>query len=129
MESYNLFYDDFRHPQDAFNIWKDTDFLKLDWIVVRSHNEFKEAIENNLKDDKWPSIISFDHDIVDEHYDMDFSDMNYHKTTHPTGYHTAIWLVEFCKENELDLPAFKVHSQSPSGKRNIIKVLEGFAKK
>ena len=124
--NYNIFLDDFRQPVDAFNIWKDTDFLKLEWIVVQSHDEFVKLVTKNLLEGKWPKTIAFDHDLHDEHYDMDFSDMNYLKTNMPTGYHTAKWLVEFCKSNSLDLPAFKVHSQSPSGRRNITKVLEDF---
>jgi hypothetical protein len=129
MESYNLFLDDFRHPYDAFNIWKDTDFLKLEWVTVQTHDEFVKLVTKNFSEGKWPAIISFDHDLHDEHYDMDFSDMNYLKTNVDTGYHTAKWLVEFCKSNSLDLPAFKVHSQSTSGRRNITAVLEKFANK
>jgi hypothetical protein len=125
--SYNIFLDDFRHPYDAFNIWKDTDFLKLKWVIVRSHDEFAKTITDRHSNGEWPAIIAFDHDLSDEHYDMDFSDMNYLKTTIPTGYHSAEWLIDFCVQNNLDLPGFKVHSQSTSGRKNITDVLEKFS--
>lgn len=124
MEFYNIFLDDFRHPYDAFNIWKDTDFLQLKWTIVRSHDEFVSTIKKEYANNKFPSLIAYDHDLADEHYDMDFSDMNYLKTNVPTGYHSAKWLIEFCELNNLEFPAYKVHSQSSSGRRNITAVLE-----
>lgn len=126
MENYNIFLDDFRHPYDAFRILNDTDFLQLKWVVVRSHDEFIKLIKDKHSFGDWPYVIAFDHDLHDEHYDMNFSDMNYLKTSVPTGYHSAKWLIDFCVENNLELPNFKVHSQSSSGRRNITQILDEF---
>lgn len=130
MIKYNLFLDDFRIPQDAFNIWKDSDFLKLEWVTVRSHEDFIIYITTGLLEGKWPSIISFDHDLADEHYAIgekkNYQYFDYSLITIPTGMQSAQWLVKFCKENNLQLPAFKVHSQSTIGKKNITKELESF---
>lgn len=129
-QSFNLFLDDFRHPYDAFNIWKDTDFLKLKWVIVRSHDEFIKIITNRFSDGEWPEIISFDHDLDDEHYEIGektgYKEFDYSLTKIPTGFHTAQWIVNFCKENDIDLPKFKVHSQSTVGRQNITTVLEEF---
>lgn len=131
MESYHLFLDDFRHPYDAFNLWKDTDFLQLKWIVVRSHDEFVKTITNYFSEGKWPDMISYDHDLSDEHYKIGektgYKEFDYSLITIPTGFQSAQWLIEFCKEKNLDLPSFKVHSQSTAGRRNITKVLEDFS--
>ncbi len=128
--SYHLFLDDFRHPYDAFNIWKDTDYLKLKWIVVQTHEEFVNTITNKFSNDEWPAIISLDHDLADEHYEIGektgYKEFDYSLTIIPTGFHSAQWLIQFCKENNLDLPKFKVHSQSTVGRENITSILEEF---
>lgn len=127
---YNLFLDDFRSQIDAFQLSKDTDYLKMKWIIVRSHDEFVKSITKYFSEDKCPAIVSFDHDLADEHYTIGektgYKEFDYSLVTIPTGYHSAQWLIEFCKTNNLDFPAFKVHSQSTVGRNNIIKLLEDF---
>jgi hypothetical protein len=131
MEPYNLFLDDFHHPYDSFNIWKDSDYLKLKWITARSHDEFVKIITTKFSDGEWPTLISWDHDLSDEHYEIGektgYKEFDYSLTTIPTGFHSAQWLIQFCKENNLDLPKFKVHSQSTIGRENINKILNEFA--
>src|SRR3972149_5431498 len=131
MDSLHIYLDDFRHPYDAFNILKDTDYLKLKWVVVRSHDEFVKTITNFFSEGKWPAIISFDHALDDEHYTIGektgYKEFDYSLTTIPTGFHSAQWIIEFCKTNNLNLPAFKVHSQSTAGRKNITAILEEFS--
>lgn len=55
---YSLFLDDIRILCDAFNYTKNTRYLKLEWIVVRSYDELvKYVIENSVS-----NVVSFDHD-------------------------------------------------------------------
>ena len=128
---YNIFLDDFRHPYDAFNIWKDSMFLKLKWEIVRTHDEFVKTITENLANGRWPNMISYDHDLDPEHYDIgeksNFDEFDYSLTDIPTGYHTAKWLIEFCKANNLHLPSFTVHSQNKIGRKNIMDVLTEYS--
>lgn len=125
---YNIFLDDFRMPVDAFNYTKDTDFLKLDWIIVRSYDEFvNKIIEVGFQN---CSIISLDHDLSDSdgHYGHTSGEIPYDDFKEKTGYHCAQWLIDYCLDNNQKLPICKVHSMNPVGKKNIIELLNNFLK-
>lgn len=100
-----MYLDDLRNPIEEF------DFL------VRNYDE---AI-TTIKEHGVPNFISFDHDLgVD-------SEDNLLKS----GYDLAKWLVDSDLDNDYKLPdnfSFKVHSQNPVGKQNIISLLEGYLK-
>lgn len=124
-----LFLDDIRIPKDAIGLvpsnmnqmyWND------DWDLVRNYTEFCDYIQSN----GLPEFISFDHDLSDEHYNDLFSNENwikddndinlkYDEYKEKTGYECAKWLVDWCLENEKQLPNFIVHSANPVGKKNI----------
>ena len=124
-----LFLDDIRIPKDAIGLvpsimnqmyWND------DWDLVTNYSEFCNHIQSN----GLPEFISFDHDLSDEHYNDLFSDKNwikddnditlkYDEYSEKTGYECAKWLVDWCLENEKQLPNFIVHSANPVGKKNI----------
>ena len=126
MKRYNLFLDDFRYPSDAFSYTHDIVFNKLDWEIVRSHNEFISHIEKNFKEGKFPELIAFDHDLDDAHYEHLKGEFPYEGVKEKTGFHSAKWLIDFCIDNNLKLPDFRVHSMNPVGKENIKKLLENF---
>jgi len=68
-----------------------------------------------------PNYISFDHDLGID------SQGNLLKN----GYDLAKWLVKSDLNNNYKIPfnfSFKVHSQNPIGKENIISLLEGYLK-
>ncbi len=115
--SYNLFLDDVREPMCL----KDT----RTWEVVRSYNEFVDKI----KKDGLPRFISFDHDLANAQYPVRGEDftlpIDYSKGRYGqnTGYHCAVWLTNFCKENKLPLPDWQVHSLNPVGRVNIAQLL------
>lgn len=126
---YNVFLDDERTLEMGFYCTHDTDFLKLDWDIVRSYDEFVNLIYKRYNDDmSFPSLISFDHDLADAHYEFQSKDIPYDDLDEKTGYHCAKWLVDFCMDNDLELPNFKVHSQNTVGKENIIGLLNNFRK-
>ncbi len=114
---YNLFLDDFRDPQEAYDYKADNDYLDLEWIVVRSYSAFVQMIEQK----GLPEIISFDHDLTLEFYKGEES---YDQLNVKTGYHCAQWLVEFCKSKHLPIPEYKIHTMNPLGEMNIRNVLE-----
>jgi hypothetical protein len=129
MKGYNLFLDDVRSPQDAFNYTKDTDYLKLEWRVARTYDDFVDLIVTGyLESDEFPGLISFDHDLADDHYEHLDAGIPYDDFKEKTGYHCARWLVDFCIEHDVALPLFKVHSMNPTGKENIAKLLTNFAR-
>ena len=57
-----------------------------------------------------PDFISFDHDLGEG----------------LSGYDCAKYLVDYCLDHQLALPAFAVHSQNPVGKENIERLLRNF---
>lgn len=127
--NYNLFLDDFRIPVDAFVYTKDTDFLQLKWEIVRSHDEFVDYIQKRYTEDgSFPAVIAFDHDLADDHYDHTSGEFPYEDMKEKTGMHSAKWLVDFCIDNDLKLPLYKVHSQNPGGAANISGLLSNFKK-
>lgn len=86
------------------------------WHVVGSYNEFVAYIlENGV-----PDLISFGHDLHDEHYDVDWWDFYKNgllvPTTKPTGYDCAKWLYRFCVETRTELPKALVHAMNPVGR-------------
>ena len=103
-----LWLDDYRDPR------------KNDWMVfspigktnnivwVKSYKEFTQHIDNN----SLPDGICFDHDLGEE----------------KTGYDCAKWLVNYCMNNNLQLPVYAIQSANPVGKENIDKLLTNFNK-
>lgn len=109
---YNLFLDDERNPNHFLNDVRT-------WEVVRNYNAFVKIItEKGL-----PDFISFDHDLHDEHYGKP---VDYTKFKHKTGYHCAVWLIEYCMRTNQCLPEWQVHSLNPIGKLNINSILYHF---
>jgi hypothetical protein len=119
MVKYNLFLDDFRSVQDAHNYLPLPEYGTEEWVIVRDYREFVKYIEEN----GLPFRVSFDHDLADVHYDVqdynidqDYYDMCEEKT----GYHCALWMINYCLDNELDLPEhIIIHSMNGVGARNI----------
>ena len=68
--SKNLFLDDFRKPHDCMSYMPHrigtsaAIYTQLDWEIVINYDEFVEWIKTN----GIPEIVSFDHDLADEHY-------------------------------------------------------------
>jgi hypothetical protein len=131
MEKYNLFLDDFRHPYDCVAYMPNKAiYAKLKWEIVRSYDEFVDYITKH----GLPAIISYDHDLADEHYDGDMYDgveaynKKYAEFKEKTGLDCAKWVVDYCMDNEKDLPEYVVHSMNPAGGKNIWEYLENYRK-
>jgi hypothetical protein len=121
---YKLFLDDVRFPKDV--TWIDIGLGPF--VIVRSYEEFINYITKN----GLPNFISFDHDMEenqyrqsmynpDKHYNNYYTDGTFTKNN---GYCCAKWLVQYCIDNKLKLPEYKVHSFNPIGKENIENYLE-----
>jgi hypothetical protein len=119
-----LFLDDVRSAEMVFMNTIDPIYENNnEWEIVRSFNEFVSYIEEN----GLPEFISFDHDLDFEHYKLENQqDIDYEKMEIKTGFHAAQWLINYCAENKLKLPNYKVHSMNLAGKRNIERILEKF---
>lgn len=122
--SYKLFLDDIRSPQDVLNYINNKIYKKTDWIVVRSYNTFVYIINQK----GLPDVVSFDHDLADIHYRHQ-SDIPYEDMEEKTGYHCAKWMINYCLDNNLNLPKkILIHSMNIVGSQNIISLFETFNK-
>ena len=75
------------------------------FIWVKSFDEFKNYITKN----GLPDFVSFDRDLGNGPYN---------------GEMCASWLVDYCKENNLELPDFYPHTANRRGKENIISIMK-----
>jgi len=129
-----LFLDDMRVPFDCISYMKPNVrhiYEDEKWDVVRTYDDFVGYVEHF----GLPDLISFDHDLADEHYSPAMYDGNnqynqlYDSFKEKTGYDCAKWLCEYCSENKLPLPMYVVHSMNPTGKENILSVLDNYNNK
>jgi hypothetical protein len=122
---FKLLLDDIRsNPyEDIFKITIDRDYEHNEtWDIVKTYDEFVDIIEER----GLPDLLSLDHDLSQDHYRPvnQEADIEYFKFSEKTGYHAAEWLINYCIDNELKFPKYKVHSQNPQGKKNIINLIE-----
>jgi hypothetical protein len=122
MENYNLFLDDFRNPEDAYEYFKQEDFIEKEWIVVRNYDEFI----NKIQEKGVPQILSFDHDLSDVHYTHQDTEIPYDEKT---GFHCAKWLINYCIDNNLKLTSrIYIHSMNVVGTENIKSLFDTYYK-
>ena len=136
MEKYNLFLDDIRDPVHCLNY--KTNYMPdnrrvysmEDWIIVRNYSEFVNMVKTKFEDGKFPGLISFDHDLAAEHYQTDFKDFELFTAdqlgVEETGSDCAKFIVQFCLNNNLELPSYYVHSANPSGRQRIHEDLQDY---
>lgn len=102
------------------------------WEVVRNYDEFVSWIEKNGV----PDLVSFDHDLADEHINDYFNQKlnigwqqpSYETYKEKTGLDCAKWLCEYIQKNNLKLNLCSVHSHNPIGSVNIQSYINGFKK-
>lgn len=124
-----LFLDDIRQPKDACHIVSNPKiYWDSDWSTVKNYVEFCEWIKTN----GLPDIVSFDHDLADIHYEIDFDDWNDATAdqlgVEETGLDCAKWMVNYCITNNVILPEYYVHSANPVGRKNIKSYLDNAKK-
>lgn len=132
MKNKLLWLDDLRNPFLDFEskVPKLEDFT-IEWVL--NYEEFIQWIEKY----GLPTVISFDHDLADEHYTPEEYWSDYDKSKEyqdsqdyqeKTGMDCAKWLVDYCIDKQLHLPSFYVHSANPVGADNILGLLNNYVK-
>jgi len=126
-----LWLDDYRDPFDEKAGWlRYSPVTPAKVIWVKSYKEFVKWINKH----GLPDAIAFDHDLADEHYAPQDKWLEYDKWANKqefkekTGHDCAKWLIEYCIDNEKELPMFSSHSANPVGRENILKLLTSFLK-
>lgn len=104
--TYKLFCDDERNPVHcvAFLGIKDPIYFENEWVICRNYVSFC----NTIKKMGLPEFVSFDHDLGEGEDGVD----------------CAKFLVDYCMDNKLKLPPFRIHSQNPVGSDNILSYLK-----
>ena len=117
-----LFLDDVRNPiEDNWLVFSPIEQpFELTW--VKSHQEFIDWININ----GLPDAICFDHDLGSVSYMTEFGFELIKEDK--TGYDCAKFLVEYCMDNEKELPLYNIQSANPVGKENIDSLLKNFIK-
>lgn len=114
-----LWLDDTRNPFNNTE-WKTMiQYLKEEYLFIFDKNEpcgifwvkTQTEFENYIKENGLPDLISFDNDLG---------------IGNGEGYDCAKWLVEYCMDNDKELPLWYVHSANPVAKENIEKLLDNF---
>jgi hypothetical protein len=128
--SYNLFLDDCRTPLLAYtSCLRDERYLREEWVIATNYDAFVSSIFVK----GIPDLISFDHDLADEHIriasDEEYFGFDYSRCTEKTGLDCAKYLVKVCLDfNVKWFPKYLVHSQNPVGNANIKSYINSFKK-
>lgn len=126
-----LWLDDLRNPYINLEGRVPKENLIIDWVL--NYEQFTQWIEKF----GLPKIISFDHDLADQHYTPEIYWGDYDKSkayqdsqayTEKTGMDCAKFLVDYCIDNNVKLPIFYVHSANPVGADNILGLLNNYNK-
>ena len=129
-----IFLDDIRFPEDVYNGLKggyDENTLhpiyadNSSWIILRTYEDFVDFImKNDLNEIE---VISLDHDLDQSHYlPINQTNIDYQRMKTKTGYHAAKWLLEYSKENNIQLPEIRVHSLNIEGRKNIKNLIKKY---
>lgn len=87
----------------------------VEWVL--NYEQFVQWIEKF----GLPNIISFDHDLgLVEKWLPNYIEK--------TGMDCAKWLIDYCIDNNCELPKFYVHSANPVGADNIRGILNNYLK-
>jgi len=126
-----LWLDDIRNPFINLEGRVPKEEGTIEWVL--SYEQFVQWI--NMFG--LPDIISFDHDLADEHYTPPKYWDNYQESKEyqesqnyleETGMDCAKWLVDYCMDNDVPLPIYYVHSANPVGADNIRGLLGNYIK-
>lgn len=125
----NIFLDDIRNPSDAYRLYGNIDYNLLPWYVIRSYEQFVSFVKSHPHID----MISFDHDLADEHYQYKAKYLeDYNDYEEKTGYECAKWFCDYFYDNVSnkleDFPKIMIHSQNIEGGRNIKTYIANFKK-
>lgn len=112
-----LWLDDLRNPYINLEGRVPKEKLIIDWVL--NYEQFTQWVEKF----GLPKIISFDHDLGNLEDFKPISDYQ-----EKTGMDCAKWLIDYCIDNDKQLPIFYVHSANPVGADNINGLLNNYIK-
>jgi len=126
-----VFLDDDRQPLECVKLMKnrlnDTSlYADPDWLVIRTYGDFKRFLEKYGV----PRLISFDHDIappIEKRAEVPIEDwFDLGENREWNGVDCLNLLKDYCLGNNENLPEFLIHTQNPTGYRNLLNDLNRF---
>ncbi len=111
-EGYNLFLDDERQPESLEVLLPPQLYnlaIDLNWTIVRNYDEFVEMV--NMRG--LPNIMSLDHDLGHCKNDIEYD------FEEKTGMDCVKYLVNYCMDNDLEVPLYMIHSMNEVGAANM----------
>ena len=133
MKKHKIILDDFRDNFDVYWILRDPIFFDEDWIIVKNVDELIKVVVEIQNKNEEIEIISFDNDLVDEHYSFLLNESFFNPTTlevlfeqtkQRTGFEGLIWFVEYYKFNNIELPKILIHTQNFNARKVMKKFLK-----
>lgn len=128
-----LWLDDVRNPfvgDWLLSYAPDFDDDRDNVVWVKNYDDFVEWITKN----GLPYKVAFDHDLGKDEADMKVQmgmskrQARKEKKGIKDGKDAANWLVEYCLDNDLNIPLFTIQSANPTGADNIRGLLMGAIK-
>lgn len=112
-----LWIDDIRNPMDPiWQKWIKANFGTNDFDItwLKSYDE----VVNFVNKFGIPSNVSFDHDLGD----ID------NPTGEKTGYDCVKFMVNYCMDNDMEFPNYRIQSDNGPGRENMDKYIQNFKK-
>lgn len=127
---YNILLDDERTPSDVYFYKLNEEYKNLKWEIAKDYDDFIKMFIDRYIIGELPCVISFDHDLVDEHYKLGakklFMSFDEDKVKTPTGYHALLWLLNFYESNDIVLPKIMIHTKNTAGAENMKSLLRDY---
>lgn len=122
---YSLFLDDVRNPYDIstmgyMKLRTRVNYQTINWVIVRNFDQFKAVVDLR----GIPELISYDHDLSEEHYNPAMYDsVDAYKEissgfVEKTGLDCAKYII--ASLGNIKHPPYLVHSMNPAGLSLII---------
>lgn len=127
-----LWLDDIRDPKTETWLKDFAPYYTIsgDVVWVKNFNEFVDYIIEH----PMPDLIAFDHDLGEDislnkiFYGMTKRQARKEKKLEKSGMDAAKWLIEYCMDNDIELPMWIVQSANPVGRDNINSLLLSYLK-
>lgn len=115
---YRILVDSKATVAQVFERTQNDDYNQGNWVVCKNTEEFMKTIVANLNQGKWPELISFEFNLG-----FDILDNKINPKAE-TGVDVIKTIVEWCKENELKLPEYLIHTEDQLQARNMRIILD-----
>ncbi len=95
-------------------------------VLVKDYDSFVKTITSSGV----PASVSFDFDLTPSSYKEssrnNFRGFDFSRCEDPNGFHCAKFLIKHCRDKQMKLPKWYVHSANPYGRELIRKILQKY---